>query len=462
MAFSEDVIELDADLENADWPKRTPDRMEDLLAASQGVKKVGSDEDRSGWERVEKYSPDQKRDYHGRFAYEGATGAPVDGFKDDPDEFEAVMPPQTFSPEKFEQAVLDEEKQFAHGLWIAGGEDGRVRVKASLEEMIANQEALYAQATAEEIAKKDWYFTDAGAAANAFFEEFKDSIPDLNKDMVVGILASTSGNTGWADKYMTNREAGGNQWITHELLSAWATNGTFEIDDLSVRSARLYVEASMEDGKTGNFGAAVMPAPGTYTFRDLAAMNPATAVLFYSGFPKLNSRQLDVSGNKPRGGPIGFGGLPGNLMPGIRMLQGVPPSEALGRSAFKIRSFYSNIARSMAERANDTNATIDIHEVRALLGKHSNELKTGHYAATVGTSSRYEMFRRAIAAGAALHGLDPKQYQAIVWHVQRRTDKVYMKQFRIDEKERKVLQAFKKRLRDKARRERLKASGATP
>ncbi|MGA2502001.1 MAG: hypothetical protein ABSH20_30025, partial [Tepidisphaeraceae bacterium] len=60
------MINIDAVIADADWPKRTPDRLSDLIAPDPNAQAAALHE-----QRAQKYSPDQPRDERGRF---GETG----------------------------------------------------------------------------------------------------------------------------------------------------------------------------------------------------------------------------------------------------------------------------------------------------------------------------------------------------------------------------------------------------
>lgn len=342
-------------------------------------------------------------------------GAP-DGFNSDPRQFEPLVFGKTQTGEKREAAVAKEMEKFEARMTLrGGGKEEDVKIPATSQgEMKDKMEALFAAATPEELNQATWYKDAAGKTVDELHGRFASRIPGLGKDQVAGILAACSANNVWDDKYGTDDELGGsNQKAAETILKTWADNKPVTITTEDLAMATAYAKTF----ESGAYKGMKLPEPGTYLFQTLARSDPRVAYLFNTSW-----HGATTGGNKPEkvagpGGSMGFGGMPGHVLPSLGLLRGQSPEKVYGGES-KVRSFYANITRAMLGEK-DPNATIDIWMARAMLDKPGQDgpIKGAHYKSFVGPASRYEGLRRMIAENAAKHGLEPKQYQAVVWYV---------------------------------------------
>lgn len=336
-------------------------------------------------------------------------GAPKD-YNSDPRAFAPLKFGKTQTGEKREAAVQKAMGFFGKRFVLRGGKkEGNLRMPAtSPEEMKARMDALFKSATPEEMKQARWYKEAAGKTVDDLHAQFAGRIPGLGKDQVAGILASASANNVWDDKYGTDEELGAsNQKVAETILRTWADNKTISITAHDVAMATVFTGSLTE----GAYKGMKMPKPGDYPFQALARSDPRLAYLFNTSWAGA-----DVSGDKPTK-PMGFGGMPGHVLPSLGLLRGDAHEKVWGGEP-KVRSFYSNITHSMLGEK-DPNATIDIWMARAMLDKPGEDgpIKGAHYGSFIGNVPRYEGMRRMIAENAAKHGLEPKEYQAVVWYV---------------------------------------------
>lgn len=315
--------------------------------------------------------------------------------------FVAIPRPKTHVGAKYEKRLQEERDKLAKGITIAGGKLAAIPdVKMTEDSMVENMESLFAQANADDMSKEHWYRDNAGKLVSDFHDRFKDQIPGLTVDQVTAVVACASPNSEWDKDYGTPDQKGtSNQVIAERVLTAWAENREITIDADQLKLAWKYADEHV------SFDDVQFPdRVGVYTFRELAEMHPLTAVMFNTPF---NDEEKS----------FGFGGLYTSVVPGLRVLMGEDPSDSMSKDSAKVRSFYTNISKAMNGDDNDSDVTIDIHMGRALTGNHS--LEGPHYGGFIGSTARYELYRRAVVRAAKLHSMTPRSYQAIVWHVVR-------------------------------------------
>lgn len=236
------------------------------------------------------------------------------------------------------------------------------------EMLYANTAAILDRASADSLFYgENWYSTAHGVSRDL------TNTYGVSLDASAGILAALSPRNKWRypddDKYFTQ----GNVADAYKVLAAVQEPVDVVIDAETAREGRRLFKTTL--------------APGRY---NTATMSPAEQAAF-----------------DPR-----VGGLPDNLVKAFRIARGESPDDVLGGP--KVRSFYNNI-RFVDE---SQSATIDSHQVRAMIGRI--DLPDKVYEEVASNPARYDFFADVVKQLAADRNMPPHVVQAITWEQWRR------------------------------------------